>query len=65
MVTFQVFNVLDLEGFNEQFVQPEQRQRVVNIEAQREGPDEIFASLETAAFRGSRGSLEIEERNNA
>ena len=60
MVAFQGLHILDLERFDEKFVQSEQREGIIDFESQGKRSNEIFPSLETTALRGFRRCLENE-----
>lgn len=51
----QRLHVLDLKGIEVEVVQPQQGQRVVDLEAQRIGLDEICALLDRSGVDGVAG----------
>lgn len=56
MFTLQSFDVFDLEGFDVEVVEAEEGDGVVDVEAQCEGADEVFAFLERCGgWRGGVG----------
>jgi hypothetical protein len=57
MLALQRLDVLDLERLDVEVVEPEQGDGIVDVEAQREGPQEVFAFLEGVGAGGvARGA---------
>ncbi len=60
MLSLQRLDVLDLEGLDVEVIQPQEGDGIVDVEAQREGFEEVFALLEGVWAGGVAGGAELD-----